>query len=61
MHNIARFLLKFLFSVLSGEKVLKICWLWQKFQWEMKQIGNLVVVRENAAKFELFERKERFY
>ena len=59
MHNIARFLLKFLFSVLSGEKVLKICWLGQKFQWEMKQIGNLVVVRENAAKF-LFEEKNAF-
>ena len=35
-------------------KVLKICWLGQKFQWKKKQMGNLVVVRENAAKFALF-------
>ena len=26
----------------------------QKFQWKKKQMGNLVVVRENAAKFALF-------
>ena len=35
-------------------KVLKICWLGQKFQWKKKQMGNLVVVRENTAKFALF-------
>ena len=35
-------------------KVLKICWLGQKFQWKKKQMGNLVVVRENVAKFALF-------
>ena len=35
-------------------KVLKICWLVQKFQWKKKQMRNSVVVRENAAKFALF-------
>ena len=35
-------------------QVLKICWLGQKFQWKKKQMGNLVVARENTAKFALF-------
>ena len=43
-----------LLSVLSGEKVLEICWLGQKFQVKKKQMGDLVVVRKNAAKFEHF-------
>ena len=32
-----------------------------KSQWKKKQIGNLVVVRQNAAKFALFRKKEHFY
>ena len=58
MRNIVRFFLKYLLSVLREEKVLKICWLGQKFQWKKKQMGNLVVVRENAAKFALFKKKK---
>ena len=34
MHNIVRFFLKCLLSVLTGEKALKICWLGQRFQWK---------------------------
>ena len=37
MHNIARFFLKCLLLVLRGIKVLKICWLGQKFLWKKKE------------------------
>ena len=30
----------------------------QKFQWKKKQMGNLVVVWQNAAKFALFQKKK---
>ena len=50
MHNTVRFSLKCRLLVLREGKVLKIYWLGQKFQWKKKQMGNLVVVRENAAK-----------
>ena len=61
MHNTVRFSLKCQLLVLREGKVLKICWLGQKFQWKKKQMGNLVVVRENAAKFCTFlEEKNTF-
>ena len=57
MDNIVRFFLNCLLLVFRGEEVLKICWFGQKFRWKKKQMGNLVVDRENAAKFALFWRK----
>ena len=54
MHNIARFFLKCLLLVLRGIKVLKICWLGQKFLWKKKKPMRNLVVRENTVKFALF-------